>query len=459
MKILFVGRSVYHYSYYDSIIRALYARGYEITLLFDEEWSKGAPRLALDQALQDMPNLHTGWGLRRQQERVKIFARRELLTALSYVLRHNQSSFYLERWINYLTPSSQIRIRRLLECGWWRRQLIARSMIYRLRYHERRAKPTKEVLSHIKNLNPDIVIVSPANMRFAEETEYLKAAKKRGIPTVVSALSWDNLTTKGLFHARPDHILVWNEAQAHEARSIHRFSKRNIHICGAPFFDKWLDAAAYEQPREAICAEVGIDPSKPYVLYLGSSSNITKNENWVVRKVARSLQEEPLPELKSLQVVVRPHPANAEIFQKIKKDYEVIVWPKHGELPESKESAQKFYNLVQHSVAVMGVNTSAMVDAVIMGKKVYCLLLDEYRKTQQDALHFKTLRDSGAFTIISDIPYIREALIRDLKNPASSHEFNADFIKRYIRPKGVKISAGEICARAIVKIACGQPVD
>lgn len=48
------------------------------------------------------------------------------------------------------------------------------------------------------------MVLSPVNMRFSEELDYLKAARELGIPTHLAVYSWDNLSTQGLIHMTPD---------------------------------------------------------------------------------------------------------------------------------------------------------------------------------------------------------------------------------------------------------------
>src|SRR5688572_13049811 len=150
-------------------------------------------------------------------------------------------------------------------------------------------------------------------MRESEEIEYIKAARAVGIPSVVGVLSWDNLTTKGLFHVLPDLVLVWNRTQQEEAVRIHGIPAERAVITGSPFFDKWFDAERLLMDRDAFCRRVGLESRRPFLLYLGSTSNIAADETWLVSELARRMREHPDPEVRDTAILARPHPQNAAV--------------------------------------------------------------------------------------------------------------------------------------------------
>ena len=130
------------------------------------------------------------------------------------------------------------------------------------------------------------------------------------MPSVVPVLSWDNLTTKGLFHVQPDLVLAWHHGHREEAQAIHDVPADRIVITGSPFFDKWFGINRPISAREATCRRIGLDPDKPYLLYLGSSANIARDESWLVIALLQAIRQAEDPQLRRLQIVFKPHPAN-----------------------------------------------------------------------------------------------------------------------------------------------------
>jgi len=282
--------------------------------------------------------------------------------------------------------------------------------------------PEKNIVRKLIEYDPDVVIATPCNHRFSEEIEYIKAAKSLGIKTVIPVLSWDNLTTKGIFHAIPDKLLVWNESQKQEAIEIHGIPHDNIEIIGSPFFDKWFCGETRLENRVEFCKSVGLNPWKPYCLYLGSSSNIAKDETWIIEKLSS--------EFSDISFLVRPHPANYKNFLWVNLN-NVVVYPKNGRLVDDADSLNSFYNEIKHSAFVFGINTSGMIDAIINDKACVTLLADEYKHTQSDAVHFEYMKDAiyMADSFDSLFKFIRSLLNGELSRQKERRKFVGNFIR------------------------------
>jgi hypothetical protein len=430
MRILFTIRDFGHFSYVQSVVEAL--SKHRVVLLFDKEWC----RYVTDEYIKQC-GFRTDWMITQSPEqRIKESFWRELRSYASYIKR-NQSVYYLKRWESYLPK--------------WVRYF--RPILPYLPLPSEDRKPlfewaTKDLIAR----QPDVVVATPVNHRFSGELEYVKAAKELGIPTVGVNQSWDNLTTKGLFHVAPDLMLVWNETQKKEAIEIHDISKESIEIIGAPFFDKWFQHRNCEN-RKKFCKKVGLDHKRPFVLYLGSSSNIAENETWLIEKLYDKLD---------IGMLVRPHPANTRNYIKlagkafipltkgalrIKDDF--VVYPIGGELPEDETAQQDFYNALKHCVCVIGINTSGMIDAVINGKPVVSVMSDEYRLTQSEATHFKQMADADILETANTTQEAVEIIKSLARGEDNRWESRRQFVRKFIRPRGLDRMAGELAAERI----------
>ena len=75
------------------------------------------------------------------------------------------------------------------------------------RAYEQRGSASESVTALLREVNPDVVLVSPSIWpKNPVEADYIYAAKKLGIPTIGYLNSWDNLTSKGTVHVLPGRV-------------------------------------------------------------------------------------------------------------------------------------------------------------------------------------------------------------------------------------------------------------
>jgi hypothetical protein len=309
-------------------------------------------------------------------------------------------------------------------------------------------------MGDLLNKSPDVLVVSPGNLRYSEEIEYLKAAKRLHIPTAAAVLSWDNLSTKGLFHIRPDRLFVWNKYQYQDAIEIHRFSPHRLRVAGSSFFDKWFSHSTLPLTREQFCTHVGFDPTKPILLYLGSSRNIAKDESWFVRDLLAGLQQQSLLAPKKVQLLLRPHPANVDIYESLRAEQSgARVWPEAGALPETPQAFADMRNSFEHADAVIGINTSGMIDAVLADLPTFSIRLPAYRQTQADSLHFQYLERAGVLYISDSLATFFEEFGAVLHGRDPQAGNRRKFAELFARPRGLERAAGDVIAEEIISMA------
>ena len=95
------------------------------------------------------------------------------------------------------------------------------------------------------------------------------------------------------------------------------------------------------------------------------------------------------------------------------EDAHVEVYPKSAN-PVNEADRQDYFDSLFHSEAVVGVNTTAMVEAAIQGRTVHAVLADEFQDTQGGTLHFRyLLSENGGFLRVAKSPRARCAARRD----------------------------------------------
>jgi hypothetical protein len=427
MRVLFIIRSPQIFHYYESIYDSLLKYGHNVELLFDKDWGE-------NEYVADV-KFNFEWAVSSQKSfrrRILLFFR-EVLSWRRYLLIKNQSSFYADRWLKYVSPKFRFLVKTFPFAKIFIKTKLAGDF---LKNFEENITPDDKIVEDIKKRAPDVVIAGPVCYRqSSSDLEYLKAAVLLKIPTVVPVMTWDTLTTKGVFHVIPDLLLVWNEAQIVEACEHHGISKEQTRIVGAPFFDKWFLPRGPQAFR-------GTDTSD-YILYLGSSSNIAPDERWLIMEIRKALDSSLDNKIKNTKIIFRPHPANFKIYQ----DFElpgVSVSPKGGEMPKTKDALQDFYNMLHYSSMVISINTSAMVDAILAGKPVISLEREEFSKTQVLAQHYKHMRESDALYITKTSEEFLEIFSKLLVGEDPKKIEREKFIKNFIRPRGLEKSVGEM---------------
>jgi hypothetical protein len=319
------------------------------------------------------------------------------------------------------------------------------------------AIPTSRTIDrYVRDRKPDVVLASPVVKFASEQVDLLKSARHLGIPTGVCVASWDNLTNKGLLRFVPERVFVWNEVQRQEAVELHGIPAERVVATGAQLFDEWFE----RQPscsREAFASKVGLDPAEPYVLYVCSSPFVAGHSQSEVVLVTRLLQElrsSDNDRLRRLGVLVRPHPVG-----RLWRDVDLgglrnaAIWPVKPRRPVEDRDRIDFFDSLAHSAAVVGINTTAMIEAAIVGKSVLTVLAPEL--AQESTLHFHYLlaENGGCLHVATSL----EELCREIEHALDESADNADlrrrFVESFVRPRGIDRPATPILADAVEELA------
>jgi hypothetical protein len=294
-----------------------------------------------------------------------------------------------------------------------------------------------------------VIVVSRLNIG-ATQSDVVAAAKSLGIPCGLIVYSWDNLSNKGLLHVHPDRLFVWNDVQAREAVELHGVSREAIVVTGAPRFDTLFGRSA-AQDRDGLLQEAGLDPLRRTVLYLGSTAFVASREPTFVDDWIRAIRHAPDSEVAHANILVRPHPGAIGRG-------EWSDWSPAGDgvaiaaLGDDKE--QTLVDQVVASDAVVGLNTSAEIEAAILDKPVLTVRLGELAPGQEGSTHYGyLLAADGGFVqesgeLSEHIGQLTDAVHRDPLAPQRRR-----FVKDFVRPRGADVPAGPILVAAIEALA------
>ena len=106
------------------------------------------------------------------------------------------------------------------------------------------------------------------------------------------------------------------------------------------------------------------------------------------------------------------------------------------------ESRDHYFDSIFHAAAVVGINTSAQIEAAIVDRPVHTILADEFRRTQLDTLHFPYLMAEGfGHLYVAQTLAEHAALLEGSLGDDDHHARNERFLLRFVRPFGLDVPA------------------
>jgi hypothetical protein len=461
VKVLFIARHFAYFRNYESVIETLAARGHQVHLAAERGEELGG-RDMVERLAAAHPGISIGW-VPERNDRWSVFTTKLRLT-IDY-LRYLDPAYDS-------TPKLRARAReRVPRLGLW---LLAGAAAYTqtgrrvvsaaLRAFERAVPRSPTIDAFIDNQRPDAVLLTPLiGVVASPQLDCLHSAKALGYPTALCVWSWDHLSSKAIVRHVPDRIFVWNETQREEAVALHGVPPDRIVVTGAQCFDQWFDRRP-STDRATFCRTVGLPADRPFLLYVCSSLfRGTVNEAQFVQRWIRALRGSGVEPLASTPILVRPHPARmkewSDVDLSVEKD--VALW---GQSPVTPDARNGYFDSLHHSSAVVGLNTSAFLEAAIVGRPVFATLLPENYENQEGTIHFHYLLNIGggllhtARTMGEHVVQLNACLAGDERQSARSRRF----VEAFIRPHGLAAPATPIFAdsvEALVSTAASRVRD
>lgn len=449
MRILFAMVYPGYLRYFDATVLELAARGHDVEVVFDSPHKQSEGLAALDDAPENVCVLD---GFPRRGDLLERAARevRRTVDYVRYLHPIYRNAAHLRQRVGEHVPAGLGFLRRMPHLPVRLLRILLRGLL--LFEHAIPSAPRIEAFLELQH--PDVLVVSPLVMSASRQTDLVKSARALGIPTVLAVGSWDHLTTKGLIRVMPDRVLVWNHTQREEAIALHGVDPQRIVITGAQPFDRWFTREP-ELAHAAFCARVGLPAQRPFILFVGSTASISETdaEQRFVRRWLGELRRSLPAELRDVSVLVRPHPYNPGTWKDadLSELGPVAVWPRDGANIVAEENRSDYFHSLAHCSAVVGVNTSAMIEAAVVGCSVHTVRAPEFAETQSGTVHFGYVLAErggpvlGAETLREHVAQLEIAL----RDSGPALERNRRFIDSFVRPCGVERPCVPLVADAI----------
>ena len=436
MKILFIAR---HYSYlrlFESAIEGLARRGHAITLAADREEAMGG-RQMVERIAARHPNVRLADVPGRRAGAWSELARRVRLGLdfLRFLDSRYARTVHLRRRVHDRAPRIVVRLVESRAGAW----LGGPAGLDRLlRFLERGIPGARPIEAFIAAEAPEVLLITPLVDLGSPQLDHFAAARRLGVRTVLPVGSWDHLSSKSLLRAMPDRVILWNETQKREATELHGVPGDRVVVTGAQCYDQWFDrtpAIGYQ----AFCERVGLRPDRPFVLYVcsslfrGTTFEPAFTERWI-----QAIRGSADPRLKDIGILVRPHPARLDEWKQVDLTgyHNVAFWGAH---PVDDEAKEDYFDSFYYSAAVVGINTSAFIEAAVVGKPVLTVLEPEISENNQEGtLHLYYLLDEqtgvlrATRTLDEHVPQLASALA----GHGGGDPKAARFVDGFVRPFG-----------------------
>ncbi len=301
---------------------------------------------------------------------------------------------------------------------------------------------------------PAALVVTPMVHFRSRQNDWVDSAKALGIPSVLCINGWDNFTNKGLMHAQPDVVVVWNEAQGAEAVELHGVAPEALAITGAWPYEHWFEWKP-SRPRAEFCAQLGLDPDEAIILYVCSSAFIAENERAAVVRWVTAVRASEHRILAGANVIVRPHPLNdGEWREPWPPELPgVVIFPRDGLDPVDDRSRADYFDSLTHADAVVGINTSALIESAIVDRPALAFPAPYFRSTQEELPHFRRLvGEEGMVSASTDMEGHLTQLDHALANGVATEDMRQRFVEAFLLPREPGDSPAERVADAIERV-------
>jgi hypothetical protein len=330
-----------------------------------------------------------------------------------------------------------------------------------LKWAERSIPIRPEVADLLRREAPDLLLITPLLYFGSRQVEHVRAAQVAGVPTLLAVGSWDHLTTKGIIHEIPDYVAVWNHLQKDEAVELHHVPADRIVVTGAQAYDHWFERRP-STTREEFCRRVGVPADRPYVLYLCSSPFITPYEVGFVRSWIEAIRGSTNPDVRGAGILIRPHPQNASQWNDVDlSGYGAVsIWPRGGANPIDAAAKSEYFDSMFHGRAVVGVNTSGLIESGIVGRRVYSVSTREFASTQEGTLHFQHLKnvEGGVLSLAPTLDAHVTQLASALAASAEEATTIRTFVQAFVRPHGLGVAAAPRLVELVERVGAERTV-
>lgn len=257
-----------------------------------------------------------------------------------------------------------------------------------------------------------------SNLQAKGSVPFLLAARRLRLPVVGYVASWDHTVGKGIVSPHVHRYVVQNETMLEDLRRYHGIEPERIVVTGWP----QTDIFSARRPREryeALLAQLGLDASRPVVLYAGNTPTNAPYEGNLVRRLVDWWRTSGARAQFSL--LFRPHPRDGDVAGRYAaaagQDGAAVQRPSYTDIED-------LATLLQHVDCVVANAGTILLDALVNDLPAVCVTFDEgappgerWAELNLGGEHYRKLAQSAAFYRAGSFDELAEGIRRALVAP------------------------------------------
>lgn len=295
---------------------------------------------------------------------------------------------------------------------------------------------SESITSFLQTIDPRILVTTYPML--APESQLMLSALKLKIPTIIHLLSWDNITSKGIFPAESDYYIAWGSVMQNELEEYYNVDKNDVYICGVPHFDDHFHIHQELDTKIFLSEKIGLNTEIPYLFFTMIAQRYSPTEMELVSKLAHDVSN---GEFGPLQLVIRPHPQILkghtkndtwleqlriiENLPSIFVDYPDLVKRSNIQWSMQQNDMRKLSILLKHCAISLNSGSTTTLEALIFNKPVILTNFDEgaeldYWYSSRRLIsytHLKKLISMGGVDVAQNRNHLNKLIFEYLKNP------------------------------------------
>jgi hypothetical protein len=163
--------------------------------------------------------------------------------------------------------------------------------------------PALSTRTYLMSHRPALVFCP--SLPYGGEWDFLKEARRLGIPTVGMTASWDTLCSKTFLRVLPDYLFVQTGSLVEQAVSLCGYPRTRIRVVGAPQYDRHFLREGVVT-RDVFMRSLGVDPAQRLIVYAYSGKISEEVDNRMLAVLKRVIDART--DKNKIVVLVRPYP-------------------------------------------------------------------------------------------------------------------------------------------------------